>query len=79
LEPHQKRQRIEVESCTQEDVDSQTVRLQCSAIISHYCKGRRPLGYVDRESQLPQRLGPACVLFAELEAASIVAFEELAE
>lgn len=78
----------EVVSCTLEDVDesggnagaagaSSAVELNCEAIIGTVCKGRRPLGYEERDLPTRPSLGEACAAFAELEAASVIAFEQL--
>ncbi len=47
--------------------------------VKYYCKGRRPLGHVEEDDAETDDLGGYLARCAHLEAASVVAFAELAE
>ena len=51
--------------------------VECSGVAELICEGRRPIGYIDSCGQR-RGLGEYCAHVAQLEAASIIAFVELA-
>jgi hypothetical protein len=69
-----------------EGADGATVSLACRGYgVEYFCKGRRPLGHVEhveqasRERDAEAPLGISLAEMAELEAASVIAFEQLAD
>jgi hypothetical protein len=75
-----------IESCLltlphSEDDTGEPGRVVCSGRgLEHFCKGRRPLGHVELgDVPYPSSLGRMLAAMAHLEAASVLAFEQLAE
>ncbi len=63
-----------------EDGTGKAGRVTCSGIgVEYFCEGRRPLGYAEIDDELSDDpLGSSLAAMAHLEAASVLAFEELA-
>ncbi|MCA9702034.1 MAG: ferritin-like domain-containing protein [Myxococcales bacterium] len=79
-------QTAEIETCSltlpeNPDGTGAPGKVVCDGLgIEYYCKGRRPLGHVDRgDEDCSDALGRSLAAMAYLEAASVLAFEELAE
>jgi len=69
----------EVKSCElTEATDDAPGHVTCEGVsLKFYCKGRRPLGHVEAAAQGGSCLGRQFAAMAHLEAASVVAFEQL--
>lgn len=66
-----------VDTCTHSiDTDAKLGTLECSGESTYYCEGRRPLGHVEEAAE--HTLGGFLAHCAHLEAASVIAFEQLA-
>ena len=68
---------VHIDDCAH-TVDTDTAHVTCSGSTTYYCEGRRPRGHQDRPTHLRPDLGATLAHFAELEAASVPAFDELA-
>jgi hypothetical protein len=77
----------ELESCShrfttpeERALGAAAASISCRGVgIEYYCKGRRPLGHVERDAFAGDELGAYLARCAHLEAASVLAFTELAE
>jgi hypothetical protein len=76
---------VDVRSCTltlpdNPDGSGEPGQVVCEGVaIEYYCEGRRPLGHVEGgDERCPDPLGRSLAAMAYLEAASVLAFEQLA-